>query len=220
MRTSLILAVLAAVWTHAASAQTPSYLLQSETVARSSSWTGPWVGLFVGGGVLQQSSPHAMLEVDPAAFIVGGAELGYDFQFQRVVVGLNASIYGSTAPRTDVAFDIGLRAGILATPDLLLYATGGVSSGKQRAFFDIAAAGPFGPVVITRYPLDATQRLGFFVGAGAEYKFTPSWSGAVEYRYADYGVDGRTIQAFFNSSVTLRLSSRHHSTRFALRYRF
>jgi outer membrane immunogenic protein len=226
MRRSWFLAAFAALWSCAASAQTPSFLIQGETIARASSWTGPWVGAFVGGGVHQQSVAgefagltYQNRELPSAAMFIGGAELGYDYQFQRVVVGVNGAVYASTAKRSGLFVDAGLRAGFLATPTFLLYATAGLSSGRHRSFLEVGGlAGGFGPFFIDA---PSSQRLGYFVGAGAEFRLSEHWSVAFEYRYANYGLDrftGLTPSIFV--PATIEQHSRHHTTRFSARYRF
>jgi outer membrane immunogenic protein len=92
------------------------------------------------------------------------------------------------------------RAGILADPQTLLYATGGLAVGgfKYSAqattsiqVFTPGLAGttPVGPplVAVGAAASSSDTRVGWTVGAGVERKFSPNWSGKLEYLYMDFG---------------------------------
>jgi outer membrane immunogenic protein len=81
------------------------------------------------------------------------------------------------------------RAGMLFTPSVLGYVTGGLAYGGVKT--DLAIGG-FSPVL---FPLTAasavssnrTTRLGWTVGAGIEAMFARDWSAKIEYLYMDLG---------------------------------
>lgn len=83
------------------------------------------------------------------------------------------------------------RAGFLATPTLLLYGTGGVavaqigSSTNETFGTDQFFLGGFGFQGST-----TATRVGFTVGAGAEWMFAPKWSVKAEYLFLDFGSFG------------------------------
>lgn len=94
------------------------------------------------------------------------------------------------------------RVGLLATPQTLLYATGGLAVGEFKysaatnlgiQVFGPGLAGltPRGAFVLPIGPAASSSdtRAGWTVGAGIEHKFTPNWSGKLEYLYMDFGTN-------------------------------
>ena len=121
-----------------------------------------------------------------------GVGIGYDFNAGGVVLGLEGEYTDSSA---DVEFDdgdpetfglgnvnagrdlyVGVRAGVLASPDLLLYAKGGYSNARYNlnGSFD-------GDEYRAKIDTD-----GFRLGAGAEYALNENTFAKVEYRYSNY----------------------------------
>jgi outer membrane immunogenic protein len=77
------------------------------------------------------------------------------------------------------------RVGILATPKVLFYGTGGLAYGSIKTTGTIASFNANGvPVVATGSNSDV--RFGWTVGAGVEGKFTRNWSAKLEYLYMDF----------------------------------
>jgi outer membrane immunogenic protein len=139
--------------------------------------------------------------------VIGGAQLGYSWQMGAIVAGLETDIQGSgiKGSRRSPFFDTDAgafvpgeflsteqklswfgtvrgRLGATVTPDLLLYATGGLAYGHVDAsantFFDSA----------NQYPASVSQtKAGWTAGAGAEWMFARNWSAKVEYLYLDLG---------------------------------
>jgi outer membrane immunogenic protein len=89
------------------------------------------------------------------------------------------------------------RAGWLADPSLLLYATGGLAVGEVKfntqttlilQRFDGANAAIGGPIpFVGATVFDRQTRVGWTAGAGVEKKFDPRWSVKLEYLYIDLG---------------------------------
>lgn len=92
------------------------------------------------------------------------------------------------------------RAGFLADPSLLLYATGGLAVGEVKFTTQgILTAQLFGPGTAGTIPQgppvtlvgttlsDSQTRVGWVVGAGLEKKFSRDWSAKLEYLYMDLG---------------------------------
>lgn len=121
-----------------------------------------------------------------------GGAIGYDFNVGGVVLGLEGELTDSSA---NVEFDggdaetfglgdvnagrdlyVGVRAGVLATPDLLLYAKGGYTNARYNVngSFD-------GDEYRAKIDTD-----GFRVGAGAEYAINENTFAKIEYRYSNY----------------------------------
>ena len=92
------------------------------------------------------------------------------------------------------------RAGVLLDPQTLLYATGGLAVGEFKysaqtttsvQVFTPGLAGttPFGaPLIFAGAAASSSDtRVGWTAGAGIERKFSPNWSGKLEYLYMDFG---------------------------------
>ncbi|MXO95888.1 outer membrane beta-barrel protein [Erythrobacter aquimaris] len=124
--------------------------------------------------------------------VVYGVGLGYDFNAGGVVLGLEGELTDSTA---DVEFDdgdfegfglgdvnagrdiyVGARVGVLAQPDLLVYAKGGYTNGRYNinSSFD-------GEEYAAKLDTD-----GYRLGAGVEYALDANTFAKVEYRYSNY----------------------------------
>ena len=121
-----------------------------------------------------------------------GVALGYDFDFGGVVVGAEAELTDSTAKveYNDGDFEgfgfgnvragrdlyLGARAGVKATPDVLLYAKGGYTNAK----FDFLSNDG-----TTEFNQDLDTD-GYRIGAGAEYALNKNSFMKIEYRYSNY----------------------------------
>ena len=76
------------------------------------------------------------------------------------------------------------RAGVLVTPRVLLYGTGGLAYGSIKTTGTLAGVNPNGGVV-TSIGSSSDTRLGWTVGAGIEGKLNSNWSAKLEYLYMD-----------------------------------
>ncbi len=72
------------------------------------------------------------------------------------------------------------RLGFLATPQVLLYATGGLAYGEVDSSAVIGAAG-------TAFSTVSNTHVGWTVGAGIEGMIAPNWTARLEYLYVDLG---------------------------------
>ncbi len=194
-----------------------------------------WTGIYWGGNVgysWGQSKTDGTLagfgvtltESQDTDGVIGGAQTGYNYQFGAWVLGLEADIQasgqkgGSTfqvsgLPTATLTTDHKLewfgtarpRLGVLATPNLLLYGTGGVAFGQVKDSYTAAVAG-FGTVATATVD---DVKAGWTAGAGIEGAFGGGWSAKVEYLYIDLGKLQQTVTlplagvtATFNSHLT------------------
>lgn len=140
----------------------------------------------------------------------GGLQAGYNWQVNNWLWGVEADFQGAdingrgtlngtivaqrdggaAAPgnfvtaseKIDYFGTLRLRAGFLATPALLLYATGGL------AYADVKTSGQFHYATPVDYTAFGSRvQAGWTVGAGAEYKIASNWSIKGEYLYYDLG---------------------------------
>lgn len=138
--------------------------------------------------------------------VIGGGQAGYNWQFQNWLIGLEGDFQGSDehstgalctaagCPPGSLLFTTNYRldwfgtargrVGLLAAPQFLLYATGGLAYGHFSAD---------APTI----PLSwGNTRAGWTVGAGAEWAFNSNWSVKLEYLYMDLGdVGGNSVTA-------------------------
>jgi outer membrane immunogenic protein len=135
----------------------------------------------------------------------GGGQIGYNWQSAQWVWGLEADIQGSaiknnstvlfapagvvgsTTTTSDNLNWFGtarLRAGVLASPNLLLYGTGGLAYGHVGE--NVAIVG--NPAASALFVGSGSQtRLGWSAGAGAEWMVTNNISLKAEYLFVDLG---------------------------------
>jgi outer membrane immunogenic protein len=178
------------------------------------SHTPSWAGFYAGvnaGVISERSGASTFVPSEPAignfclAFdcsldpsqnavgVLGGAQIGYNFQSGNIVYGVEADFGLSSAKKNSTTLTNGynwsantgidalgtarLRLGY-AFDNALLYATGGLAYAKVRDSYQGA----------TGYNWTNTGwRAGYAVGGGLEYMFSRNWSGKVEGLYYDLG---------------------------------
>jgi opacity protein-like surface antigen len=139
---------------------------------------------------------------------LAGAQVGYNYQFrEKAVAGLEADLQGVGVGNSSVGswqgspatylqagrnmHSLGTvrgRVGYLATPTVLLYATGGLAYGEtdlNATYFSPLLS----PVLYQGGSWLGTVdlRTGWTAGAGVEWLFLPRWSLKAEYLYYDLG---------------------------------
>ncbi|CAL75275.1 hypothetical protein BRADO1381 [Bradyrhizobium sp. ORS 278] len=151
----------------------------------------------VAGGGNVAPLPVAAVQIPTAmssngSDVVGGLQLGCDYQLDRFVVGIqamadlgNINVSGPLAPgltlntRTSNLYTATVRAGYLVTPEILAYVRGGAAWTRTTVGVANTATGQSASV--------AFNRSGWTVGAGVEWMFARNWSAFAEYDYADFG---------------------------------
>ena len=203
-------------------------------------WTGLYAGLNAGYADLQSSAypvasgtPDAALGMPPGvsdglavlssrtiplgsgAGFAGGGQIGYNLQFNRLLVGgIEADIQGvagrNSGSITTGSFVLGVpitttqtakvsttylgtvrgRLGILLTPSWLIYATGGLAYGGSTLDTTLVQSGANGlppNFVGASTGSFSDTRLGGAFGGGLEWMFAPHWTTKVEYLHYDLG---------------------------------
>lgn len=138
---------------------------------------------------------------------VGGVQAGYNYQVNNTVLGIEADFnsfhnrMSATTTQLYPGFPFGFttnsqvstnwlltvrpRVGVLATPAILLYATGGL------AVTDLKYSGQFNDTQPGAFAAEAASvsqtKAGWTVGAGVEGKLSANWSVKAEYLYASFG---------------------------------
>jgi outer membrane immunogenic protein len=192
-------------------------------------WTGFYAGVQLGGAFgstgQAQLSPFAFPglvtaftpagQVPGSSFnangdfndsIIGGGHVGYDWQFDRIVVGgvldfnftnVNDEQRAFSRSPADYVITRDLdflatlrgRVGYLFTDNLLAYATGGLAYGDVDISY---RQGPLSPAVFNTSGGQDSD-FGYTVGGGLEAKLTQQVSIGVEYLYTNLG--GNDFQA-------------------------
>lgn len=142
--------------------------------------------------------------------VIGGGQVGYNWQSQNWLFGLEADIQGSgekgsssficvacandgtniTSNLTQKLNWFGTvrgRAGVLVTPSVLLYGTGGLAYGELQTGGSITGNNVNGVPVTVAFPGASSTRAGWTVGAGVEGKIAGNWTAKLEYLYMDLG---------------------------------
>jgi outer membrane immunogenic protein len=196
-------------------------------ISPATNWSGFYAGANVGYGWGNNDMSVADVSPDPGDSgisptpqsvgnrsngVIGGGQIGYNWQIGSFVSGLEADIQGSgikgTAQSRLATFELGDptavgsgtseqklswfgtvrgRVGVTVTPDLLLFGTGGLAYGNvshsgNTAFTFTDQSNTFG------FPVQSSQtKIGWAAGAGAEWMFARNWSAKVEYLHIDLG---------------------------------
>lgn len=173
-------------------------------------WGGFYLGLTYGyaTGWTDVTSAGSAFDIDTD----GGnasAFIGYNWQFGRVVAGLEADIgtgsfdgsENGVSTEIDYLGSVRGRLGYLINPSFLLYATGGFAYGD----FDFSANGATRTESFT----------GYQIGAGTELKFSDPWSLRLEYIYTD--LDSETLN---HNGLANTYDPDFHTVRAGLSYKF
>jgi outer membrane immunogenic protein len=114
-----------------------------------------------------------------------------------------------------------LRGGVLVNPKTLLYVTGGLAYGSINSSGALASFNGNG-VAVAAFGSGSQVRVGWTVGAGAEFMFSRNWSGKVEYLYMDLGRFDNTFTLVPLANIAVNTSSRFtdHIARVGINYHF
>jgi outer membrane immunogenic protein len=114
------------------------------------------------------------------------------------------------------------RAGVVVTPRVLLYGTGGLAYGSIKSTGFLSGFDPNGGTV-TSVGSNTDTRFGWTVGAGAEAMITGNWTAKLEYLYMDLGrFNAGTFSLAPLSPISATVSSKFtdHIVRAGINYKF
>jgi outer membrane immunogenic protein len=157
-------------------------------------WSGIYVGAHVGGGYSSSSwsDPFGAANNDNSNDwgFLGGAQVGANAQFNRLVLGLEGDFSWTNlknsgtdsmgeALNTNVQWTSTVTGRIGAAFNrLLVYGKGGLALAQdQSSLTDFAG----------NTATDSFLRTGWTVGAGLEYALDDNWSAKIEYDYLGFG---------------------------------
>jgi outer membrane immunogenic protein len=194
--------------------------LRKVPVAQVYDWTGPYVGVNVGGSVgrsLTHTSDAGPLSENETTYLsatgaVGGAQIGYNWQipsFLNLVLGVEADIQASGQRGSaclancllDGTITLNLQQKIdwfgtararvgLASGPVLSYVTAGFAYGH------VNTSGSFVGFAAPGIPftLDNNTRGGFAVGSGVEATLGGNWTAKLEYLYVNLGQSNLLVE--------------------------
>ncbi|MGJ4970348.1 MULTISPECIES: outer membrane protein [unclassified Bradyrhizobium] len=187
----------------------------------------------VAGGGNVAPLPVAAVQIPTAissngSDVIGGLQLGCDYQMDRFVVGIQAmadiGIINASSPlgpaltmntRTSNLYTATVRAGYLVTPEILAYVRGGAAWTRTNVSVVNTATGQSASV--------AFNRSGWTVGAGVEWMFARNWSAFAEYDYADFGTVTGTLPgaaAITGGPNVVSQKTQLHTAMVGVNYRF
>lgn len=195
----------------------------------ANNWTGFYAGIF--GSIGASDIEMNPVGVPGAGFLIsgrgalGGVQIGADYQLDSFVLGAVADIalsgveskasFGGAAgfeyiSRLEYLGTVRARAGFVPMDDLLIYAHGGFAYGRSTP--TVLGGGVAAPGFV------ATNRTGWTIGAGLEYKVTSNISVQTEYAYTDLGAPTVTDATVLPASATESLKL--HTVKAGLNFRF
>ena len=189
-------------------------------------WTGLYAGVNVGYGLAGISDNAPLAITSLMSGVIGGAQIGYNYQTGSWVLGVEADIqasaqsvsysrnlpivgdltvghkipyFGTVRGRFGYAFDCGC---------VMAYATAGLAYGAYQPF---ASAGG---VTIS----DTFRKSAFAIGTGVEWRVWTNWSAKLEALYLDTGNIGSPVVLPGIGPISMRV--RDAVTRLGLNYHF
>jgi outer membrane immunogenic protein len=182
-------------------------LLTKAPVMPAPSWTGWYIGANLGAAWqnMNNNSEKARLGHVDGSTLIGGGQIGYNWQHGSSVFGIEGDISGLSDPSNSVAgksaststhwlSTIRGRWG-LAVTDTMVYATGGVAFGEVEN--TIASNGGFVPnKSVTK------TKVGWTVGGGVEHMWDAHWTIGLEGLFVDLGKSSVTPGTFTTKTTT------------------
>jgi outer membrane immunogenic protein len=182
-----------------------------------------WSGLYIGGHIGGAWSEQDFRGLGPSTFffnpalgstshsgsgIIGGGQIGYNFQTGPFVLGVEGTFSGLDVSRTsqspfylpptfndrfttDISslWTVTGRVGYAAGP-ILAYAKGGFASGRVRnRIEDLTTA----PCPACQVVSSTNWRDGYTIGGGVEYGITRNLSLGLEYMFTDLGSNNHSL---------------------------
>jgi outer membrane immunogenic protein len=219
----------------------PAPYVKAPMISPATNWSGFYGGVNVGYGWGNNDTDLADATPAPNAGatdfapqslsgrssgVIGGGQIGYNWQMGSFVTGLEADIQGSGIrgmTQASAAFTFNPdpgevvsatsernlswfgtvrgRFGVTVIPDLLLFGTGGLAYGSVRNSGNVVDndSAFIGRVDVVSFPGSVQQtKVGWVAGAGAEWMFARNWSAKVEYLHIDLGTSSAVGHIDFN----------------------
>lgn len=177
------------------------YTKAPAVVAPLYNWTGFYLGAHAGYGWGDSDWSNISLTAERVALspdgFVGGGQLGYRWQLNQFVLGVEGSFSGADLKDSYTSV-VNPAVSYQTKMDWLATVTGqlGVSFGPTLIY--VSGGGAF--TTLKTRGINSTfdsfsnsgSITGFTVGGGLEYALSPNWSVGVDYKYIDFGSENRS----------------------------
>lgn len=199
-------------------------------------WTGFYVGLNAGAAINDSKynwSGFFNNYGQSGVAFTGGGQIGYNWQTGPLVLGLETDINYRGSSSNNNAWGLGgsnsgsgyfgtVRGRLgYAIDRLMIYGTGGLAYGNANFPTNVLGVDNFGTPRFFVGNNNNGTRLGWTLGAGAEYALNPHWSVKAEYLYVDLGKSTvGYVDAFSGLPVSMQARNSDHIVRAGLNYRF
>ncbi len=196
-----------------------------------------WTGLYVGGhfGYVQSRArlgdptTPGITATDTLKGFLAGGQVGFNYQVNNWVFGLEADLSGSNADASQTLVNTATNNADRATEKLrwmslvtaragyaldraLLYVKGGVAFGGFR--FDAQ------DLVTGASASSSYNQAGWTVGAGVEYALNANWSVRAEYDYVGFGNKTLTLTDSAGATTQVTVKQDMHQFKSGINYRF
>ena len=205
-------------------------------------WSGIYFGANIGAGALEDlvnlttttliENAGTTNKVSPFG-LIGGPQAGVNFQFSRLVVGVEGTWSGSTnsGNYTIATPTAGIQEESRSSVDWYATATGKIGYAANDLLFYAKGGAAWLHVDYTQINLiggvfNASQlitdtRNGFTVGAGIEYALNENLSAKLEYDFLDFGTQNYNFSGVNGgASLPVSIKSETHMLTAGLNYRF
>ncbi len=165
----------------------------------------------------RDDGPYPWSATNSWSQVFAGGHVGYDFQMGRIIIGLEGDVnarFGDGNPsfsrglsedfigsnfvggwQAQAKWDASIRGrlGALVTERALVYVTGGVAFAEfSLSHADLRGRGAPANATWGTVNVYGDSRVGWTIGAGAQYALDPNWSVRIEYRHTDYGTKSQS----------------------------
>jgi outer membrane immunogenic protein len=215
-------------------------------------WTGVYAGVRAGltagdsnwssivvPSDTSQNLPGKFVTSNPVGAIVG-ADVGYNYQMDQVVLGVEGDLNFSSAKASQSCFgsfgdfnascrtkadwtgDVAVRLGFTPVDRVLIYGKAGAA--YAHANFDPANENEGGSPV-AGYSSSESDRWGYVLGVGADVAITDKWTIGAEYNFQDFGSQRVNFSPvgtpnFWNPPFSAETTLQLHSVVAKATYRF
>ncbi len=198
-----------------------------------------WTGCYIGGNVgygrarneygIDPAGPALAIPDQTLNGIVGGGQIGCDYQFDPFVVGIQGTfdwtsmdgtgdpfLFSKSNPGTVKAqvpwiATLTGRVGYAFQPSLLVYVKGGAAWARTELNM-FTNSGLFANADVTR--------TGWTVGGGLEWMFAPNWSVFVEYNHLDFDNRSLTFTSVGGATFPIKFGQNIDLVQLGVNYRF
>jgi outer membrane immunogenic protein len=225
----------------------------SLAAARGFNWTGLHAGLNAGYGAMSNDYPIGVAydDGDDSANVaakaqmrgggaLAGAQIGYDYVLNRMLLGLEADIawsnvegklsidgsalnngtylgsaVGEIGTKLDYLGTLRARLGYVVTDPWMIYATGGWAYGRTKS----TASATIDPL-FSGSVSKSLDMSGWAAGLGTEYAVTPNFTVRAEYLHVDLGSKTLWSGSDTDWDATLKIKPKFDLVRIGANYKF